>query len=80
MKDLYLIAKVLTPEVKIDQPMLYRALYKDDDGSYIFEIKKTGNKWVVISDGFKCCETDNKEYLIWNFESQLGNYLPKTLH
>jgi hypothetical protein len=80
MIDLILVAKVLTPTVQIDTPQIYKAIYKDTQGSYNFEIKRDGTDWRVTSDGFECCKTDNREYLIWNFESQLGNYSPKVLN
>jgi hypothetical protein len=70
----------LKPTVKEDSDSCYRATYRDDFGSYEFEIHKTSAGYTVISDG-NVCSKDNpeREYIIWNYECQVGAYMPKVL-
>ena len=66
-------------KVLIDKPNKFKAIYKDDYGKYSFVIKKNNKNYTVISDNQMVCETDDKDYLIWNFENQLAAINPRIL-
>jgi hypothetical protein len=73
-------AVALTPTVKMDTDNHYSAVYTDSHGSYVFEIYKTSNGYTVISDG-NVCSKDNpdREFIIWNYESQVAAHMPRVL-
>lgn len=80
MVTLILKTKVLKPTVVIDTNDHFKANYIDAQGPYEFEIKKVDKQWRVTSDGFECCKSKDKGYLLWNFESQLSAYSPRVLN
>lgn len=60
-------AKIITNTKK-----QYTALYCDDDGTYEFSIKRKMGTYTVISDGVACHKGEDKNHIIWNFETQLA--------
>lgn len=50
----------------------YVAKYCDDHGSYVFEIRKTGNTYTVISDGVLIMSGVAKDRMVWEFENQIN--------
>ena len=86
------LAKTLGADVKVnfvqlepsevieDDDTHYKAKYQDNFGSYVFEIHKTDAGFTVVSDG-NICSKDNpdREYIIWNYETQIAAHMPKVL-
>ena len=66
-------------KVLINKPNKFKAIYKDDYGKYPFEIKKSNNSFTVIVDKQVVAKTNDKDYLIWNFEVQLAAISPRIL-
>ena len=63
----------------VDKPNKFKAIYKDDFGKYSFVIKRNDKNYTVIVDNQIVSETDDKDYLIWNFEVQLAAIMPRVL-
>lgn len=51
----------------------YVAKYRDNHGSYVFEIRKTGNTYTVVSDGVLVMSGVAKDRMIWEFENQINS-------
>lgn len=79
-QNVTLVFKHLAPKVIEDSEHLYKAKYKDSFGSYTFQIQKVGDAWQVTSSGLKFSPTKDKDFLRWNYESQLALYSPKVLN
>jgi hypothetical protein len=71
--------KHLVPSILLDTFNKYEALYTDSEGTYLFEIKRVGKRFVVSTDGFVCSNSSEVDYIKWNFDSQLATYTPKVL-
>lgn len=54
-------------------PKNYVARYQDNHGSYVFEIRKTGNTYTVISDGVLVMSGVSKDRMVWEFENQINS-------
>ena len=60
-------------KVKKDTKNNYIAKYRDDHGSYWFEIRKNANNtYSVISDG-KYAVISDKARVVWEFENQINS-------
>lgn len=51
----------------------YVAKYRDNHGSYVFEIRKTGNTYTANSDGVLVMSGVNRDRLVWEFENQINS-------
>ena len=51
----------------------YVARYRDNHGSYVFEIRKTKNTYTVVSDGILVMSGVTRDRLIWEFETQVNS-------
>ena len=68
----------LTPEtILANTEKKYSAIYRDDHGSYPFEIKKKGDKYRVTVQGNLLYTRMDRERLLWEFENQLGSMADK---
>ena len=51
----------------------YVAKYRDNHGSYVFEIRKTGSTYTVVSDGVTVMTGVAKDRMVWEFENQINS-------
>lgn len=67
-------------KIKSNTQTKFSAVYSDDYGSYDFEIHKTDKGYTVISDGNVCSRNNpDREYIIWNYETQVAGFMPEVL-
>lgn len=50
----------------------YVAKYRDSHGAYVFEIRKTGSTYTVISDGVTVMTGVARDRMVWEFENQIN--------
>lgn len=51
----------------------YVAKYRDRHGTYVFEIRKTGNTYTAISDSVLVMNGVERDRLVWEFENQINS-------
>lgn len=55
------------------------AIYKDEQGEYLFQLTKRNNKYFITSDGMEFGGYTDLEGVIWNYESQLAQVVETAL-